>query len=527
MSGSNNNNSSSRKRKQGWHSNSGGGGSGGCKNNNGNISGGNNKYNKKRQQPYYHNNPPRGGPGILLTCERSREVKCQREGLDIILHYYNSDSSNVNRSNSNSGPSVNPNPSAAGAAAGSAAGAAAGSAATSDKEAGTASATAKKLTLDEEIATLRQLQKSSSAKGDGNKSNTPPFTIFETGCQGTVFLICTLPNCHLIPPIRFSSSNNKALVAAVGDGDAENDDGKETAGVDDPVDGPCSAEKPAASSATATGKATASTTTNKVNAAAAATKWIDKQQQNDDHEDSITEPVDALSSSSPTCITPPPWDPVEAVQQVARDIMHTSSISRSDSSSNTPPAPSSRFVTRMIPIQATCFASLDEIQATTAALIRNLVLMKNSITKKKEQPQHEQQIISTDDQESSRLDDEEKQQQSSSLSSSLSSTTTFRISIKRRNCAHLKSAQVIAAMGATVASVAPGWKVQLTNSPDYTIWVEICKTLVGISILKSSSSASSSSSSSNDMNNDNNVSTLLRFNFNLHEMKTNQEKSSK
>jgi hypothetical protein len=82
-------------------------------------------------------------------------------------------------------------------------------------------------------------------------------------------------------------------------------------------------------------------------------------------------------------------------------------------------------------------------------------------------------------------------------------------------------------MGATVASVAPAWKVQLTNSPDYTIWVEICKTLVGMSIFQSSSSESSSSSSSSNNDNNNNVSTLLRFNFNLHEMKTNQDKSKK
>ena len=32
-------------------------------------------------------NSKRGAPGVLMTCETSREVKCQREGLEILNHY--------------------------------------------------------------------------------------------------------------------------------------------------------------------------------------------------------------------------------------------------------------------------------------------------------------------------------------------------------------------------------------------------------------------------------------------------------
>lgn len=68
------------------------------------------------------------------------------------------------------------------------------------------------------------------------------------------------------------------------------------------------------------------------------------------------------------------------------------------------------------------------------------------------------------------------------------SRPTFAIQSKRRNCANISRDQVIdwvaSQVGQTTRELGEteGWKVNL-KSPDYTFWIEICKTICGISIV--------------------------------------------
>lgn len=101
--------------------------------------------------------------------------------------------------------------------------------------------------------------------------------------------------------------------------------------------------------------------------------------------------------------------------------------------------PSSRFVQRMIPLQATCFASIDEIRATAQALMKKFFPLK---------------------------------------------AKTFAIAAKRRNNGNLKRDQIIDTVAGLVLASNPDCKVNLEN-PEVTIIVEVCKTLCGISVVSS------------------------------------------
>lgn len=67
-------------------------------------------------------------------------------------------------------------------------------------------------------------------------------------------------------------------------------------------------------------------------------------------------------------------------------------------------------------------------------------------------------------------------------------TPTFAIQSKRRNCGHITRDHVIDWVASQVDQTTREfgktgeWKVNL-KSPDYTVWIEICKTLCGISIV--------------------------------------------
>ena len=131
---------------------------------------------KKRK---YHdgkrrNNPRRGLPGILMTCETGRETKCEREGIDIMNHY--SSSSTEQQQQQQDGSSENET---------------------------TTTTTTKKLSLEEELKMLRQQQKSHKKRGGGM------FQVYETGCRGSVFVMCTRPGCNLIPLTSVQQQDTK------------------------------------------------------------------------------------------------------------------------------------------------------------------------------------------------------------------------------------------------------------------------------------------------------------------------------
>lgn len=141
------------------------------------------------------------------------------------------------------------------------------------------------------------------------------------------------------------------------------------------------------------------------------------------------------------------WDPVMTVRRVLDDLR------RGDSG-----APSSRFVTRMIPIQATCFTNEAEIRHVARELFLTKVTLANGDS-----------CSTSKDTATSSTPTVEKP-----------AITTFAIQVKRRICSHLKSQIVIE----WIAKEAPKeWKVNLSD-PNYTLVVEICKTLCCMSIVE-------------------------------------------
>jgi hypothetical protein len=123
---------------------------------------------KRRYQKPYQQNPKRGGPGVLLTCETGREVKCQREGLDILNHYCHSSTTTVTKKDNET-----------------------------ETENENETETASSLNLEEELKMLR-------SRKTANASSL--FGVYDTGCRGSVFAMCTKPGCNLIPAIKVDDS---------------------------------------------------------------------------------------------------------------------------------------------------------------------------------------------------------------------------------------------------------------------------------------------------------------------------------
>jgi tRNA acetyltransferase TAN1 len=334
--------------------------------------GGNRKRYLERSQKSrrIQRNPPRGAPGILMTCETSRERKCQNEGLDILRYYWDSQH---------------------------AAKVAEGGVADADSESAAPVESEKLQTLEEEIEALKKANKKPAADD--------PFGVYETGCRGTVFVLCTLPGCPLIPPIQPTRIDGTKHIKK---GAAGKDEG----------DGPSKKQK------------------------------LDDVPK--DEKDETVEETPVVNSS----IANPVWDPLDSVRSIIGDLERSVSAPNTASQSG---IPSSRYVTRMIPIQATCFASLEEIQQTVRALLDQVLAALPAKVK------------------------------STSTETSASTQTSFCVQVKRRNCGHVTRDQIIDTVGGVVeqATKEDPWKVNL-RQPDYTVWIEICKTLTGVSIFPSS-----------------------------------------
>jgi tRNA acetyltransferase TAN1 len=291
---------------------------------------------KKRK---FHNkhfrNPQRGGPGVLLTSEAGREHKCQVQGLDILNHYATHGDSNEGQNNTS-------------------------------------------LSLEEELKML----KSREAKGSSM------FGVYETGCRGTVIVLCTIPGCSLIPPIKIQDNKGvegKSSGSQKQDADGSGDDGEE--GESEPKE---------------------------------------KRTKQSDQGLAQQQPETTAPTQGEKC-NDPPWDPIETVRNIVSDL-----------EKNSKTVLSSRFVTRMIPFQATCFASVEELRSTSQALIKKYLPP---------------------------------------------ATKSFAIAAKRRMCDNITRGQIIDTVAQLVLDAIPECKVQLEN-PEVTIVVEICKTMCGISVVQ-------------------------------------------
>mmetsp|Transcript_16700 Transcript_16700/g.36413 ORF Transcript_16700/g.36413 Transcript_16700/m.36413 type:complete len:242 (+) Transcript_16700:458-1183(+) len=150
----------------------------------------------------------------------------------------------------------------------------------------------------------------------------------------------------------------------------------------------------------------------------------------------------ARASSAKTMLRNPPlWDPISTVQAIVSDI---------DDNDSNKAAPRSRFVTRMIPIHATCFASPEELRLTCVEVLKRYIPNDDTNT--------------------------------NTNTNTATTKKTFAIRFKRRNCSGLDRTTTIQIVGDIMQELFPECTVDL-NTPDATILVETCGTLCGISVI--------------------------------------------
>jgi tRNA acetyltransferase TAN1 len=308
------------------------------------------KYHDRGGKKYRKPNPRRGGPGVLLTSETQREHKCKVEGLDILKHY-------VTRDDSDKGEED------------------------------------KSLSLEEELKMLKSKEA---------VARSSMFDVYETGCRGTVFVLCTIPGCNLIPSIKSEDKKPE------GESESKSEPDKK-AGNDF-----CDVEEVEAEAEE--GLQAKKQRQEEPDPGNDETKSGEEQKEED------TSPKQSEESSSE-----PPWDPIATVRNIMSDL-----------EKNSKTAPSSRFVTRMIPIQATCFASVEEIRLTSQELFKKYLPP---------------------------------------------TAKTFAVAPRRRMCGNITTKQIIDTVAGLVVESIPGCKVKL-EKPDVTIVVEVCKTLCGISVVQ-------------------------------------------
>lgn len=124
------------------------------------------------------------------------------------------------------------------------------------------------------------------------------------------------------------------------------------------------------------------------------------------------------------------WDPIAAVHRITAEMVKAKST-----------YPDSRFCTKITPLQSLVYADMDKIEH----IVTQLLIQQDRI----DQP------------------------------------ATFAIRIHRRLGGQTTSRdEIIAKIGNVVAKMAPQWTVDLKD-PNITVWIEIVKTLAGISLLAS------------------------------------------
>jgi len=373
-----------------------------------------------------HPKPRRGPPAIFLTCESGRERKAQREALDLIHHYYylsrptTTPKEVQNKETPSSTKSESP-----------------------DEQ--------QPLSLEEELAMLRKGAAAEEVLSYEPNSKRPrtastnvsskqissmksPFSIYDVGVRGMVCIICTLPGCEMVPydEILAEIRAKKEAADESKKDDSNKSEEKDNVAVEkDPNNGKTTEEE------------------------------VDKRS---DPPDDTNDPRDTL------------WDAVETVRCIMRDATCAPKVG--DGANNeiitngkkdigqeeggekeatvskerlANPPPGSRFISRILPMQATCYASVDEIKAVSISLLKQCL------------PKFE------------------------AILSKTGKEVTFKLEIKRRLCSHLTREQVIESVTPVVMGgleEMPGYKFSVNLSdPDFSIRIETCKSLCGVSIL--------------------------------------------
>lgn len=272
----------------------------------------------------YATAPRRGPPAIFVTCESGREKKCQREALELMHHYYylsrqqaqdekndatiqqkaqgesdnqldvsidinTKEDDNVTKSNNEEQKQ-------------------------DDQE-------EKQLTLEEELSLLRKgvmaeevltyERNPKRQKGGGNNKNElssmkSPFSAYESGVRGMICILCNLPGSEVIP-----YHDIVAKIHAARKEKAEN-------------------EASSANDAAEAGKKVA----------------CENKEEVVNEEDKKTDNEKKHFSTEKTL-----WDPVDTVKRIMEGVTEESNPANASKALSSPP--SSRFISRMLPMQAT------------------------------------------------------------------------------------------------------------------------------------------------------------------------------
>jgi hypothetical protein len=158
--------------------------------------------------------------------------------------------------------------------------------------------------------------------------------------------------------------------------------------------------------------------------------------------------VENSTTSSADCKTTMKLDPVSLVTRVIKDI-YTNEEKES---------PRSRFITRMIPVQTTCFANVEGISRTSKQLIDSCF------------------PIDTKNYLDCRLDKD-----NSNNENVMSQKISFEIIFKRRLCSNVTQTECIDAVARHFDD--NRFNVDLKN-PEYTFLMEICKSLVCMCLVR-------------------------------------------
>jgi len=415
------------------------------------------KQRSKKVRTARSKNPPRGGPGILVISETGREIKCQREALEIIRHYfYKQQEAHVtvpSTSLANDTPDLNHQQKEGGKS-------------NESKEA----ASNVSLSLEEEIA---MLQKGASADavlaGSSDSKGKAPFRVYDTGCRGMVFIMCTIPSCELI---ETTISTAKAKHVDDADNDAcENTTGKNGG---DKTDGGLDKDKNASPQDVNVNE-TSSTLKRKQDEEVLSTS-TDLPSDNIQLKAKKQKIGGGGDGDGNGGNDDKKWDPISTVQSIFQDIREQNTE-----------APRSRFVNRMVPMQATCFASMDEIEANVRELIKTFLLPRG--VDHMHQREHDKDIA----------DDK-----------GVDNLPSFKIEFKHRNCTHIRRDQVVESIAGIIQDLTNEYwnnmckdgasseetmeekkkalfRVDLSN-PHYTIIIEICRTLCGMSVVSNATS---------------------------------------
>jgi hypothetical protein len=434
---------------------------------------------KGNQSIIRRNNPKRGSPGMLLFCETGRERKCLGEAIEILNHYYytkddNDENDSDNNSNNNDGDDDDDD---------------------DDDVNNKKNNDAKKkkiMTLEEEIQMMKK----------GTKKT--PFKVYETGCRGAVFVMCTSKNSNLIEvkqPEKIQSN-------CPGQGDEDN--GLVVDGGNDNID--CNDKGDKANNNDAENKEDQNKNSNEGGESNETTfntkRKIDgvdssnhkKQKKESEETTATTATTQKLNEGNENQQSK--WDPIQTIEKIVQDIRN-----------NDTTAPRSRFITKMIPIQATCFANMEEIKPTAHSLLEKFLLPHGTGTGAAK----------------SEIEIDTKNEKSSKETSSTSSLPTFKIEFRKRFCSHMRRDEVIQVVADVVQTLtAEYWKsranqnkdafigndnkkedtkqdqddekndnkkeeypplfgVDLGN-PDFTIIIEICRTLCTMAVVKNAQS---------------------------------------